>query len=379
MKAANNILKNFLMILMLMKVILISVQLYLLKFYIQLKIESEFSIYYYIFEYIEYNLQKMKIDNDEKIKKEIQNLIEYLSKFNSSKNTKNYFELIIFYLKMYLKKYEFFDESLLQFEKNILEENLEENNFLILLHQNLYDFKYNFISFIEKKTIDNSNSIQLYVPTKSILKNSYINAVIFENEFTKNEILILKINLENNQILNESNIIKILQETSENLNIFKKFEKIYINFDNKLIDFNDASYKNENIYKLLQEELSESINILKLKKDIKLEESEYEKLMEKLSKNMDSFGHSTEIEEKIKILVKDEGNITYNLKELFHLLIDENNNLEKEQNHMNDKEFNEINCLKQDLESLKLKNKLIEPFASSLSISPFSNRFPPIQ
>ena len=49
------------------------------------KIESDFSINYYLYEYIEYNLQMMNITSDEEIKKEINKLIEYLSKFNSNK------------------------------------------------------------------------------------------------------------------------------------------------------------------------------------------------------------------------------------------------------------------------------------------------------
>ena len=153
---------------------------------------------------------------------------------------------------MNLKKYEFFDKSLLQFEKNILEENLKENNFLVLIQKNLYDFKYELISFIENKKKDNSNSIQLYEPTRTLIKNRYINAIVFENEFTKNEILILKINLETD-IFREINIIKIIQEISENFNIHKKFEKIYFNFDNKLIFFNNDSPNDENKYKRLEE------------------------------------------------------------------------------------------------------------------------------
>ena len=72
--------------------------------------ESDLSIYYYLFKYIEYNLQKSNISKDEEINKEIKNLMDYLQNL-SSKNMEKKFELIIFYFKTYLKKYEFTEEK----------------------------------------------------------------------------------------------------------------------------------------------------------------------------------------------------------------------------------------------------------------------------
>ena len=265
--------------------------------------ESDLSIYYYLFEYIEYNLQKANISKDEEINKEIKNLMYYLQNL-ASKNKEKIFELIIFYLKAYLKNYEFTDEkSLLQFEKKVLEEDLDINNFIILLRKNIYDFKYSIECFIEKKKKDNSNSIHLYEPTKVLIKNRYINAIIFENVFTKKEILILKINLEN-YIRRECNIVKILEDISENFNIFKKYEKIYVSFDNKFFYFNNDI--KENKYKLLKDEISDSICKIKLKEDIKSEESQYQELIEKMDKKLNDYSleKTKKIEKKKKYYAK---------------------------------------------------------------------------
>ena len=65
--------------------------------------ESDLSIYYYLFEYIEYNLQKANISKDEEINKEIKNLMYYLQNL-ASKNKEKIFELIIFYFKSIFKE-----------------------------------------------------------------------------------------------------------------------------------------------------------------------------------------------------------------------------------------------------------------------------------
>ena len=230
--------------------------------------------------------------------------MDYLQNLSSKNMEKNYFELIIFYLKAYLKKYEFTEEkSLLQFEKKVLEEDLDINNFIILLRKNIYDFKYSIECFIEKKKKDNSNSIHLYEPTKSLIKNRYINAIIFENEFTKKEILILKINLEN-YVRRECNILKILEDISENFNIFKKYEKIYVSFDNKFINFNNDI--KENNYKLLKDEISDSACKIKLKEDIKSEESKYQELIEKMDKKLNDYSLEKVKTIEKKIIIKNE-------------------------------------------------------------------------
>ena len=77
------------------------------------------------------------------------------------------------------------------------------------------------------------------------------------------------------------------------------------------------------------------------------------------------FYDDKEIEKRKKKIVEKKGEIICELSGLFDHLNDENKNLESEQNHINNKEYNEISDLKHDLESLKLKNTLVKPFYPS--------------
>ena len=357
------------------------------------------SIYNSLFGYIKINLQNINITNDEDIKKEIKNLIEYLLKFSSLKYSKSYYELIIFSLQMYLIKYDFYEEELLHFEKAVLQENLNENNIILLIEKNIYDFKYKLLTFVEKKRkstdfsdsklnkIDKSlSSIHIYEPKKLLMKFKYMNAIIYENQifqitgnssflnikeflsifkFGKKEILILKINLENYKE-EEKFILNVIDEISAKLNNFKSFEKIYFNFDNKLIFFNKTYYNDEAKYKVLKDEMSETINKMKLREEIKSQESETKKLMEEKFKEFEH--HIFDKEKKIEMMEKEFNVETfYNIanndsnKAFFTYLIKEKNNLEKEKEKKEtyNKEYNELNDLKQQLECLKEKNTIV--------------------
>ena len=258
-------------------------------FLIPKSLELNFSIFHSLFEYIEINLKNMNITKDDDVKKEIKNLIEYLSKFNSLKHCKIYYEMIIFSLQMYLQNNDFYEEEIFKFEQKAIKENLNENNIIILIEKNISDFKYKILTLVEKKKkaettndskiikeIESVNSIHLYETKKQLMKDKYMNAIIYESQrvpiiIDKNysllEILILKINIENIKKV-QKDIIQEIEEISEKFNNFKSYEKIYFNVNNKFIYFDKDCYNKEGKYEALKKEISENIKKMKLKEEI---------------------------------------------------------------------------------------------------------------
>ena len=137
-----------------------------------------------------------------------------------------------------------------------------------------------------------------------------------------------------------------------NFNIFKKYEKIYVSFDNIFINFNNDI--KENKYKLLKDEISDSACKIKLKEDMKSEESKYQELIEKVGKKLNDFSLEKVKTIKKKIINKKmKDNIIKYLYNTYDYLNNENINLEKELSDSKNKECNEKNDLKKELESLK--------------------------
>jgi len=295
-----------------------------------------------------------------------------------------------------------------------MKENINESNIIILIEKNIYDFKYKILTYIDKKqkeatNMDSNNIkekesmnlIHIYEAKKQLMKNKYINVIIYEHEkgpttigkniqkvfepqtlkikeiypseaknsinenFSSLEILIIKINVENIKE-DQQDIIKEIEEISGKFNNFKSYKKIYLNVNNKLIYFDKDCCIKDGKYEALKTEIGENIKKMKLKKEIASQESQAIEIIKEKYKCIENYIFENEKEiEKIKkyfniyCTIKDDKHY----KKYLEHLNEEKNYLEKKEKEIKIKKYkeevNEVKHLEKQLEFLKEKNNIL--------------------
>jgi len=308
---------------------------------------------------LNYIFEKFKKDA-EKVKEEINSIIEYLKKLNLLNHTKNPYQNLIFLLNLIKyeqeislrdqidnKFFEYFGDTLnindkliwTLYEKDISQSNPDNKYIKKILEGKMTEKeKFNFDIF------DKINNLKVNTDIKGISGNIYKS--IFYDE---NIILIIKIDLEifkNNKITLDQiqNEIKLIQNSCpkeyKNLSLYAQIENKIINLDFSFDLFiNELKYRNI----IIENKINEKINIINLPKEKEKEKGKEKELLEK------------ELEEKNK-----------RIKALENELIEEKNkNKKSETINTNlkkdlDKEIKKYNDLKKEMDNYKASQKRLE-------------------